>query len=332
MIRLPEFRYLAPGSLEEACRFMDEHGLHSRLMGGGTDLLPAMKLRVNLPEYVVNLSHISGLDFVRYTEDAGLTIGPSVRLRALETNPLVLERYPAISQAARTVGSPQIRQMGTVGGNLNLDTRCDYFNQPDFWRQCKARCFKMGGDTCNAVGGGRKCFAVFSGDLAPVLIAHDALITLRSTQGERTMALSQFYSGNGIKPLAIEPGDVLSAVRVPRLKEGAASFYNKFSVRKAIDFPLAGVATVLTFDEERRCSSVKVVIGAVGPKPVEVKEIGELLKEKQLTSQLIEKAGDLAFSAARPVANRGSSPAYRREMVRQLVKKSLKQAEKAPRA
>jgi 4-hydroxybenzoyl-CoA reductase subunit beta len=327
MIRLPKFLYVEPGSLEEVCLFLEGHGRESRLMAGGTDLLPAMKLGLSAPKWLVNTSALPGLDQVEFDEGSGLRIGASVKISALARDALVRQKYPSVAQAARCVGSPQLRQMGTVGGNLSIDTRCDYYNQPDFWRDCKPKCIKMGGETCNAIGGGRKCFAVFSGDLAPVLITLDARIRLVSAREERTIPLSELYTGNGANPCAIKPEEILVSVEAPAVAAGAFATYSKFAVRKAIDFPLAGVATLLTLEgKEKLCRAAKVVIGAVGPRPDEVKAIGQLLEGKKLSLQLIEEASSLAFKAAKPVTNRGSSPAYRKLMIKVLVRKALRQA------
>ncbi|MBP1732579.1 MAG: aerobic-type carbon monoxide dehydrogenase, middle subunit CoxM/CutM-like protein [Deltaproteobacteria bacterium] len=327
MMRLPPFQYVAPESLEQACRFMEEYGSESKLMAGGTDLVPSLKLGNLAPRHIVNLSAIPHLDEIGFDERSGLHLGALVKLHSLEKSPVILEKYPAIAQAATCVGSPQLREMGTVGGNLNIETRCLYYNQPDFWRAFRPTCIKMGGDTCNAIGGGRKCFAVFSGDLAPVMIALGARATLVSAQGERNVAVKELYTGNGAKPLSMKPEEILIGIDLPAPEKGTSSSYSKFAVRKAIDFPLASVATLVTLDgEEKVCRAARVVIGAVGTRPEEVEGIGELLEEKRLTYELIEEAARLAFKAARPIANRGSSPSYRKRMIEVLLRRALSSA------
>ena len=327
MMGLPRFLYVEPASLKEACLFLDEHGQESKLMAGGTDLLPSMKLGLSTPKWVVNISTLPELNQVEFDEGTGLRIGALVKLNALERDPLIRQTYPGIARAAACVGSPQLRQMGTVGGNLSIDTRCDYYNQPGFWRDCKPKCIKMGGQACNATGGRRRCFAVFSGDLAPALIALDARVRLVSVRNERIISLSEFYTGNGAEPLALKPEEVLAGVEVPVLPIETYSTYSKFAVRKAIDFPLASVATLLRLEgKEKLCRAAKVVIGAVGPRPQEVKGLGQLLEGEKLCRELIEEASNLAFRATRPVANRGSSPSYRKLMIKALTKKALEQA------
>ena len=326
-MRLPDFEYVEPKSLEEASRFLKEHGAESKLMGGGTDLLPSMKQRIFRPRYVVNLCALPGLDRVVFDGKAGVKIGALVKLRTLETDPVMRERYPMIVQAAEAVGSVQLRQMGTVGGNLSLDTRCYYYNQSDFWRKCRPVCIKMGGETCNAIGGGKKCFAVFSGDLAPALMALGAKVRVHSWKGERTMSLSEYYSGDGAKPLSIGAGEILTGVEVESIPKEGAGCYLKYRIRKSIDFPLAGVGAYITLEgREGICGEARVVIGGVGMRPEEVKGIGELLEGKKLTDLLMGEASELAFKAARPIANAAGTPTYRRKMIKILVQRALRQA------
>jgi 4-hydroxybenzoyl-CoA reductase subunit beta len=326
-MRLPNFQYVEPGSTQEASAFLANHAEESKVIAGGTDLLPSMKQRVFRPEYVVNLSAIPNLDTIEFDEQSGLKIGALATLSVIEQEPVILEKYPAIAQAAHAVGAVQLKWMGTVGGNLCLDTRCYYYNQSDFWRRCRPTCIKMGGDTCNAVGGGKKCFAVFSGDLAPALIAMGANIRLLSAKGERTLPLNDLYSGDGADPVSIPPEEILTSVEIPAPAEGTFSTYLKYRIRQAIDFPLAGVAVKLVMNEnDKACQDVKVVIGAVGPRPMEVEGIKELLAGKKLESPAIEQAALLAQKAAKPVDNAAGSPSYRKLMIKIFVEKALGQA------
>lgn len=324
-MRLPDFQYVAPKSTEEACLFLKDHGRESRILAGGTDLLPLMKQRVFRPAYLVHIHDIPEMNQMEFDEQSGLRIGALVKLHTLEKSPLILERYPMISQAAAQVGSVQIREMGSLGGNLSLDTRCYYYNQSSFWRKCKPICIKMGGEGCNAIGGGKKCFAVFCGDLAPSLIALGAKIKLVSTKGGRILSLSEFYTGDGAKPLAIKPEEVLAEVQVPVFPPGkVVGTYLKYRIRSSFDFPLASVAAVFTFDAKMQvCQEAKVVIGAVGTKPDEVKAIGELLRGRRLGGSIIEEASELAFQAAKPITNQGSTPSYRKRMIKILTAKAL---------
>ncbi len=330
-MRLPDFRYVEPKSLEEACLFLAEHAGESRIVAGGTDLFPSMKQRTVTPKYVVSLCSIPDLDRLEFDEISGLRIGASVKIRSLEKDRVILEKYPAIARAAGEVASWQLREIGTAGGNLNLDTRCFYYNQSDFWRSCRPTCIKMGGETCNAVGGGKKCFAVFSGDLAPALIAVGASIKLVSVTGERTLALKDYYTGDGAKPIMRHPQEILVRIDVPPVANNTYSCYLKYRIRRSIDFPVADVATLVSLNGDGKVvREARVVIGAVGTKPQEIEEIGKLLAGKSLTDALTEEAAKMAFKAARPVANTASSFPYRKRMIKVMVKRALCRALDAP--
>ena len=326
-MRLPDFEYVEPESIEAACSLLKDHGRGCRVIGGGTDLLPSMKQRIFKPECLLHLGGISNLNRMEFDKEAGLRIGPLVKLRSLEKDLLVLEKYPVLSKASCQMGSIQLRHMGTVGGNLTLDTRCYYYNQSDFWRKCRPKCIKMGGDTCNALGSGKKCFAVFSGDLAPVLIALDAKITLTSYTGERTLPLNDFYTGDGARPFALSPEEIITDIVVPPIPKNAFTSYFKYRIRKAMDFPIASAATRLTLEgKEKICRGVKIVIGAVGAKPSVVKGVGKLMEGKRIEGSLIEKASELAFQTAKPIRNTASSPAHRKRMIKFFVESALTEA------
>jgi 4-hydroxybenzoyl-CoA reductase subunit beta len=303
-----------------------DHAKECKMMRGGTDLLPSMKQRIFRPKHVLNLSAIPDLDRIEFDERSGLRMGALVKLRTLEKDPVILKRYPMITQAAGEVGSVQLREMGTVGGNLSLDTRCYYYNQSDFWRKSRPICIKMGGDTCNAVGGGKKCFAIFSGDLAPALIALGAKIKLVSAKGERTLPLSEYYTGDGANPFTRGSEEILISVEAPTPLKRTSGCYLKYRIRKSIDFPLASVATQTTSDDQNKvCLEAKVVIGAVGTKPEEIEKIGTLLSGKKITDSVIEEASETAFKTAKPIANAASSPSYRKRMIKVMVERALRQ-------
>jgi 4-hydroxybenzoyl-CoA reductase subunit beta len=326
-LRLPVFDYREPSSLEEAVSLLREHGTECKIIAGGTDLLPSMKQKLFRPKYVMSLERISDLGGIGFDEKQGLQIGSMVTLSALETSLTVKERYPMIRDAAHAVGSPHLRRMGTVGGNLSLDTRCCYYNQSESWRKSRPRCIKLGGDTCNAVGGGKKCFAVFSGDLAPALIALGAEIKLLSHRGERILPLRDYYTGNGAEPLARDSDEILVNVKVPPLSQDAVTPYFKYRIRESIDFPFAGLAAVIHVDKkEKVCRKASVVIGAVGPKPLDVHEIAEIAEGKRLDGRLIEEISNLARKAAKPVDNLGSSPEYRRHTIKAFAKRAFQAA------
>lgn len=323
-MRLPDFEYMVPESVDELLGRLKNSKGQSRLVAGGTDLLPSMKQGLFKPEILLLLNRLADFQRIEYDEGSGLKIGALVTLHDLETSPLVGERYPAIAQAAGAAASPQLRHMGTVGGNLNLDTRCYYYNQSAEWRKCRPTCIKVGGNTCNAIGGGKKCFAAFSGDMAPALIPLGATVRLISEMGERVVPLVEYYTGDGANPFIRRDDEFLAGIEVPILPEGVFCSYQKFSIRKSIDFPLAGVGAMIHMDEDgETCQSLRLAIGGVTSGPREVEKASALLKGQKLNRDLIEEAAEEAYKAAKPVANQGSTPSYRKIMVRELVKKAL---------
>lgn len=325
-MRLPVIRYAEPSTLQDAVAFLGEHGNQCRVIAGGTDLLPSMKQGILRPAVLLSLERIPDLNRIAWDDRGNLRLGPLVKIRALESDAILVKKFPMIHQAACVLASPQLRFMGTLGGNLSLDTRCYYYNQSNSWRKSRPTCIKMGGEVCNAIGGGKKCFAVFCSDLAPVLMALEAKVTLLSHRGERTLPLAEYYSGDGAKPILKEPDELLASIEVPPPPEGAYTKYMKYRIRKSIDFPLAGVAAVLSIDQaEKICRKAKIVIGGVGSRPQEVKGIHELLLEKKIDETMIANSGRLGFKAARPVANQASSPEYRRLMIKFFVEKALKE-------
>jgi 4-hydroxybenzoyl-CoA reductase subunit beta len=326
-MQLPQFEYVESKSLKDAACFLQEKGRQSMLIGGGTDMLPSMKQGVYHPTYIISLAAVPDLKQIQFDDNGGVKLGSALKLCSLENSADIKKRFPIVAQAARAVGSPQLREMGTLGGNLCLDTRCYYYNQSETWRKCRTACIKMGGDVCNAIGSGKKCFAVFSGDMAPALIALNARIVFHSARGERTIPLDELYSGDGARPLAKQPDEILLRVEIPGQQKGAIGTYSKYRIRKSIDYPLAGVATMLAMDNSNKvCRGAKVVISAVGTRPAAVNGITELLKDKKLDDSLIEEASDLAYKAAKPIANTAGTPSHRKVMIKAFVKRALEQA------
>jgi len=325
---LPTFGYVAPETLQDVLSFLQEKGSETKIIAGGTDLLPSMKQGLFRPSYVLALQNVSGLSGMEFTKEAGLRLGPLTKLRELETSSVVAEHYPLLRQAANAVGSPQLRYMGTVGGNLALDTRCCYYNQSAAWRRSRETCLKMGGETCHAVGGGSRCFAVFSGDLAPALLALGASVTVASSRTTTTVPLREVYTGDGKGPLRLGADELLSGIHVPPPTPGAWSAYYKHRTRKAIDFPLASVAAVLVLDPgDKTCQHVRVALSGVATRPIEVEGLPALLEGRPLVSERVKEAASLAARQAKPVENLlGSSRTQRKWMIQAFVEKAIWQA------
>ncbi|MCI0547371.1 MAG: FAD binding domain-containing protein [Candidatus Rokubacteria bacterium] len=320
MMRLPPFRYLAPVSVEDAAKLMAEHGPEAMLVAGGTDLYPNMKRRQFEPKVLVGLRGIRELRGVRRT-DGGLTIGAGTTLHAVSRHPDVAGFYPALASAAGLVSSPQLRVMGTIGGNVCVDTRCNYYNQSHAWRKAIGFCMKKDGDICLVAPGSPRCWAVSSSDTAPVLWSLGATVRLVGPRGVRVIPLSALYRDDGIEYLAKQPEEVLTEIAVPAA-EGLRSAYLKLRRRGSFDFPVLGVAVALWMDGSL-VREARIVLGAVASQPREAKEAAKLLAGQRLEPALIAQVADRAAGPSRPLDNTDLTHPYRKKMTRVFVARAL---------
>jgi 4-hydroxybenzoyl-CoA reductase subunit beta len=322
-MHLPKFEHLQPESMEEALDLLSEHGGEANVIAGGTDLLVSMKHRLLTPKYLLNLKGL-GLDFIEEGKE-GLRIGALTRLADIIKSPLVQERFPVLAQAAGYVSAPPLQNMGTLGGNLCLNTRCFFYNQSQFWRQARPLCFKAGGEVCHVVKGSDHCYSVYQGDLAPVLIALEARMKLAQKDSQRVIPLSDLYTGRGEEPIALEAEEILTEVEIPAPAASWGGDYQKLRYRGAMDFPLVGVAAVL-HRNGGSCARARVVMTAVASAPVVVEEASKLLEGQKPDEEVIARAAEAAYESAHPVANVGSTPHYRRKMVRAMAKRAIANA------
>ncbi len=322
MLRLPRFDHHAPRTLQEAVQLVADLGGHSALAAGGTDLYPSMKRGLVEPNAVVNLGRVQELRGIRRNRDGGLTIGAMTTLQELIRDPSVSAGYPALNQAASAVATPQIRTMATVGGNLCSDTRCNYYDQSYLWRRAVDFCLKKDGDVCRVAPGSTRCWAVSSSDLAPVVIALGGRVRLVSVRGERTVPMPELFRDDGIAHLAKAPDEILADLTLPR-SDGLLSTYLKLRRRGSTDFPVLGVAVAARIDPSGRCDSVRIVVGAVSPSPVEILDAERLLVGNRLSENLIEKAAQAAFEAVRPMDNTDLTPFYRKRVAHLYVRRAL---------
>lgn len=329
MLRLPKMDHVFPSTVKEACSLLEQNKGEAKVLAGGTDLLVACKLRNIKPTLLVSLKKIPELKGIAYQEKTGLRIEAMAHLNEIRYNPYITKYYPALSQAAAAIGTPQLREMGTIGGNLCLDTRCIYYNQSDNWRKSRAVCFKMGGDICHVIPKGKKCYATFSGDIAPALIALNAKAKLISCSGERVIPVEDIYSGNGKKPLSLRTDEVLSEIIIPTPIEKQSSVYLKYRLRKAICFPLVGVGVSVRSGAKGIITDFKVVLTGVGPNPITIPNREPLFEGKPLTQELVDQIEETATHAGNPVANTpGSTPSYRRRMAGILTRRAMLAIEK----
>ncbi len=323
LMSLPEFEHLEADTLAEACSVLKKYEGQARVIAGGTDLLNLMRNRLLEPEFLIDLKGISELRQMRYDEHQGLVIGSGITLSHLIRSPLIREKAPLLAEAARTVAAPPLQNVGTLGGNVCLNTRCFFYNQSKFWRSSRSTCFKTGGSVCHVVRNGNRCYSVFAADAACVLVALDARVRLLEEGSERTLPLSEFYTGKGENPNGLRPAELVKEIVIPSDGNRVGS-YEKLSPRASLDFPQVGVAVSLRHGPDRAVEDVKMVLNAIAPAPVELREVRDLLIGKRLDEERIGKAAQLALEASHPVDNTGISPAYRRKMVQVLVKRALR--------
>ena len=322
MMRLPPFTYLAPVSAVDAVKLMADHGRDAMLVAGGTDLYPNMKRRQFEPSVLVGLRGIKELVGVRGSARDGITIGSGTTLTATAQHAEIARHYPALATAAGLVSTPQLRNMGTLGGNVCVDTRCNYYNQSYQWRKAVNFCMKKDGEICLVAPGSPRCWAVSSSDTAPVLWSLGATVTLLGPAGERRIPISALYRDDGIEYLAKRPEELLTAIELPPA-EGWRSVYLKLRRRGSFDFPVLGVAVALRMEGEI-VRQARIVLGAVASLPREAVDAGRLLDGQRLTPELIDQVASRAAGPSKPLDNTDLTHPYRKKMTRVFVKRALR--------
>ncbi|MEE8198733.1 MAG: FAD binding domain-containing protein [Thermoplasmata archaeon] len=323
MLRLPPFTYVAPGSLEEVVEALHAHGPDAMIVAGGTDLYPNMKRRQFEPKVLVGLTNVPELRRIEGTPGTGLTVGAGATRREVSTHPVIREHYYAVAKAAGLVSTTPLRNMGTIGGNLCVDPRCNYYNMPFPWRKAVGFCLKKDGDICLVAPGSPRCWALSSSDLAPVSIALEAKLRLIGPRGTREVGADDFYRDDGIDYLTKEKDEVLTEIRLPPAK-GLRTTYWKLRRRGSFDFPLLGVAVALTMDDGE-VTRARLALGAVASRPKEVVETRELLEGKVPTEADVHAVADAAFDLAKPLDNADGHFYWRKRMVRPYVQGALKE-------
>lgn len=283
---LPRFDHLAPKTMEEACLLLSKYKGKAKVIAGGTDLLPAMRNREVTPAYIINVRSIPNLDYIRYTDAEGLKIGALATLYDIESSPIIREKFPMVADAASKIGTPQVRNMGTIGGNL-----------------------------CNAAP---------SADTAPPLIGLEAKAKINGPNGERVIALEEFFIGPGEN--ALQADEILTEIQIPNPPPHTRGVYLKLPARTMVDLAVVGVAVVVTLDDkERSIVDAKIVLGAVAPTPVRARQAEDIIRGKAISRELIEKAAEAAAGEAKPISDLRGSASYRKEMVNTLTKRAIRQ-------
>jgi 4-hydroxybenzoyl-CoA reductase beta subunit len=321
-----DFQYEKAQSLAEAASLLAGLGSGARLMAGGTDLLPNMRVAVTRPAAVIGLGGIAPAA-LQVAADGSLRIDALTRLSALAESALVRERWPMLAEAARAVGSQQIREMGTLGGNLCQETRCLYFNQKhDF--QFVEPCYKREGACCYPFPQNKPdvCWSVYMSDVAPALIALGAELELIGGNGGRRMPLEQLYTGNGLKPFTLNGGEIIEAVSVPAAPAGSGFGYRKLARRGGLEFATAVVAATLRLDADTtQCAEARIVIGAVRERPVRAEAAERALVGSTLDESALAAAAK-AVAEINPLPHHGFSKSYIVDSLRIYLRRVLTQA------
>lgn len=319
---LPEFKLLRPRSVEEAVGLLGQQAQTIRVLAGGTDLIPSMRQKLFEPQSLVDIRRLPQLKGIHTRAGEGVEIGALTTLREIEQSAFLRKNYPVLTEAAATVASPVLRNMGTIGGNICLDTRCLWYNQSLQWRKACGFCIKKDGDLCHVAPGGTKCWAVFSADTPAALLCLNAEVEIAGPLGVRRLALKDFYTGIGDNYSKLAPNELLTRVFLPQSSAGYRGSYRKLRVRGSIDYPLAGVAIVMK-RSNGHIADARVAITAVNPAPMLVIGAGEALRGQALTDDLAEAVGDLAAKTAKPLTTSALTPEYRREMIRVFTKRAV---------
>ncbi len=324
MLRLHSYLYHRPGTVEEALALLEKHAGDVMPIAGGTDLVPNMKHGLFTPGHLVSLRGIASL--ARIEEEAdGFRIGAGVTLHTVATHPAVAENLPSLARACQLISGPQLRRMGTIGGNVCLDTRCTYYNQTRFWRKSLGYCLKKDGDACHVVKGGTRCVAAHSADAATALVTLGADLTIVGLAGERTVSIGTFFTSDGVWNRRMEPGEILIGIRVPRPSGATRHSFQKLRARDSIDFPLLNLAVRVDLSDDAEVTDIQMAASAMGSYPRKLGKVGDSAIGRRLTEEVIEEVGKEAFRQCHPLDNIPVDPEWRRAMVPVLVRRALRE-------
>ncbi|HEY0080792.1 MAG TPA: xanthine dehydrogenase family protein subunit M [Pyrinomonadaceae bacterium] len=324
MMRLPKFSYRVPLEISDAVKMMGEAGAEGQFVAGGTDLYPNMKRRQQTPRTVISVARLRQLREISGDGQTGLRIGAGVSLTDICEHRIVRRDYPSLARAASLISTPTLRNMGTIGGNLLLDTRCNYYDQNYEWRKAINFCMKKDGQVCWVAPGSPKCWAVQSADLVPLMVAIGARLRLVSTLGEREVAAAGLYNNDGIDYLRKRPDELLTEIQLPPVN-GWRATYKKLRRRGSFDFPVLGVAAWLDVGQDGTVRDARLILGGVAPAPLEVKEAQAALVGQPLDEERMQAAAEACYLKARPLDNTDFIMNWRKQMTRPYVLRALEE-------
>jgi 4-hydroxybenzoyl-CoA reductase subunit beta len=320
MLRLQPFELLFPKDLADAVSLASQFGPDAKLCAGGTDLVPNMKHELHEPKAVIHLARLHELRGISESAEH-VSIGAMTTLSDVSSSPLVTRYFPSLVSAANHIAGPQLRNMGTIGGNLCLDTRCLFYNQTYFWREAIGFCLKKCGDTCHVTQTGKRCVAAASNDTATALLCLDAVVEITSAAGTRTVPLDQFYVANGEKNTVLNAGDILTRIIIAKPKLTRREGFAKLRNREAIDFPILSIAMRYDLDDSGVICAAKLTVNALAAKPKLLNV--DLMLGRTLSPELAAEVGEFAKARCIPLINICDDPDWRRDMVAVYVKRLL---------
>jgi 4-hydroxybenzoyl-CoA reductase subunit beta len=324
MLTLPRFEWASPTTIDETLALLGDTPGETLLIAGGTDAVPNLKHRLHEPRRIVHLARVAELRGIR-ERDGALELGALVTLTELARHETIRREFRSLARAAGLVAGPQLRNMGTIGGNLCLDTRCTYYNQTYFWREALGFCLKKDGVVCHVVPQGKRCVAAHSSDVAPVLITLEAQVEIANRDGRRTIPVDAFFVADGIHNNVLKPGELVTRITVPAAARGLKTAYQKLRPRAAIDFPMLSVAFAARM-EGARCTTARLTVSALAARPRVVSGLDALVAGKPLDATAIEAIAETASKQCRPQTSVPYDVDYRHAMVPVFVRRAIHEA------
>ncbi|MCX5811005.1 MAG: FAD binding domain-containing protein [Proteobacteria bacterium] len=324
-MRMPTFNILEPGSKKKALLTLDKYRNKLKVVAGGTEVVVMMKLGLSAPSYLMSLNKIKGLKGIEKRKNE-VIIKSSTTIKEILQSPLMNEKFKGITQAAQLLAAPPIQNRATIGGNILQNTRCLYYNQSELFRNGLKPCFKAGGNICHAARGGKRCFSVYQGDMAPSLISLGSKVKLEKNNSSRTILLSDFFTGKGENPFLIEDNELLTEFIIPLPDAKYGSSYEKLRIRKGLEYPLVSTAVFLSEDKDGNLDNARIVIGAAASAPKIIENASSCLKSRNPSAEDMDEVANLADNLSEMINNLSVPATYRRKMVKVVTKRSLKNA------
>lgn len=331
MLRLHPYRYHRPRALEEALQLLKEHGEDALPIAGATDLMPNMKHGLYTPGHLVALKGVEELHGIGQ-RDGELVIGAAETLTTVASHALIRDRLPSLATACGAIAHPMIRNVGTIGGNVCLDTRCTYYNQTYFWRKALGFCLKKDGDVCHVVKGGTRCVAAHSADTPPVLMTLDATVDLATADGTRSAPLREFFNADGIWNTVRQKNELVTRIRVPLPAADVRMSYQKVRERKSVDFPLLSIALAVGLEDGMTVRSIALAVAGLGAKPRMIGGLDKSIVGERLTTEAIDEAAQQAHRQCHPLDNLIVDTDWRRAMVAVYVRRAFEDILSQPKA